>query len=65
MVIGSLSVMATKLSTLFLSSGFGSLSGKLSDNSQFPHSSRYLLNASCKMRPRNLRFFLNVFSFAF
>lgn len=54
MVIGSLSVMATKLSTLFLSSGFGSLSGKLSDNSQFPHSSRYLLNASCKMRPRNL-----------
>lgn len=43
-----------KLSTLFLSSGFGSLSGKLLDNPQFPYSSRCLLNASCKMRPRRL-----------
>ncbi|KAA0052562.1 hypothetical protein IC582_017765 [Cucumis melo] len=46
--------MAMKLSTLFLSSGFGSLSGKVLDNPQFPYSSRCLLNTSCKMRPRRL-----------
>ena len=44
-----------KLSTLFLSSGFGSLSGKALDKPQFPYSSRCLLNTSCKMRPRRLR----------
>ena len=54
--------MAAKLSTCFLSHGWGSLDCKRS-NGRFLAPSHRLLPASCKMRHRNFRYFLT-FSFS-